>query len=85
MDNLPAHKVEGVRKLIADAGAELRLMPAYSPDLNPIEMPSLNSSRTCKRPPSEPCQPFATASANASTKSPRNLRQLFRRRGYSPS
>jgi transposase len=35
-DNLPAHKVEGVRKLIADA--ELRLLPAYSPDLNPIEM-----------------------------------------------
>jgi len=38
MDNLPAHKVEGVGKLIADAGAELRLPPAYSPDLNPIEM-----------------------------------------------
>jgi transposase len=36
MDNLPAHKVEGVRKLIADAGAELRLLPAYSPDLNPM-------------------------------------------------
>jgi transposase len=38
MDNLPAHKVEGVRKRITDAGAELRLLPAYSPDLNPIEM-----------------------------------------------
>jgi transposase len=38
MDDLPAHKVEGVRKLIVDAGAELRLPPAYSPDLNPIEM-----------------------------------------------
>jgi len=38
MDDLPAHTVEGLRKLIADAGAELRLPPAYSPDLNPIEM-----------------------------------------------
>jgi transposase len=38
MDNLPAHKVDGVRKMIAEAGAELRLLPAYSPDLNPIEM-----------------------------------------------
>ena len=38
MDNLPAHKVEGVDKLIEAAGAELRLLPAYSPDLNPIEM-----------------------------------------------
>jgi len=38
MDNLPAHKVDGVRRLICEAGAELRLLPAYSPDLNPIEM-----------------------------------------------
>jgi transposase len=38
MDNLPAHKVEGVRKRIEQAGAELRLLPPYSPDLNPIEM-----------------------------------------------
>ena len=38
MDNLPAHKVAGVRKMIAGAGAKLRLLPAYSPDLNPIEM-----------------------------------------------
>jgi transposase len=38
MDNLPAHKVAGVRKRIEDAAAELRLLPAYSPDLNPIEM-----------------------------------------------
>jgi transposase len=27
-----------VRKLIVDGGAQLRLLPAYSPDLNPIEM-----------------------------------------------
>lgn len=38
MDNLPAHKVEGVRQRITGAGAELRLLPPYSPDLNPIEM-----------------------------------------------
>ncbi len=38
MDNLPAHKVEGVRRQITGAGAELRSLPAYSPDLNPIEM-----------------------------------------------
>lgn len=38
MDNLPAHKVEGVRKLIRAAGAKLLYLPAYSPDLNPIEM-----------------------------------------------
>jgi transposase len=39
MDNLPAHKVPGVRKAIEAKGAKLRYLPQYSPDLNPIEMP----------------------------------------------
>jgi len=37
MDNLAAHKVAGVRELIANTGAELRYLPPYSPDFNPIE------------------------------------------------
>ena len=37
MDNLPAHKVEGVRRLIEATGAELLYRPPYSPDFNPIE------------------------------------------------
>jgi transposase len=37
MDNLPAHKVAGVRTAIETAGACLRLLPPYSPDFNPIE------------------------------------------------
>jgi transposase len=37
MDNLPAHKVAGVREAIEDAGAGLVYLPSYSPDLNPIE------------------------------------------------
>jgi transposase len=37
MDNLPAHKVEPVRQIIEAAGAALRYLPPYSPDLNPIE------------------------------------------------
>ena len=38
MDNLPAHKVAGVRKAIEKVGARLLLLPPYSPDFNPIEM-----------------------------------------------
>jgi DDE superfamily endonuclease len=38
MDNLPAHKVHGVRRAIEAAGASLRYLPPYSPDFNPIEM-----------------------------------------------
>jgi transposase len=37
MDNLPAHKVAGVREAIERAGARLLYLPPYSPDLNPIE------------------------------------------------
>lgn len=38
MDNLPAHKVAGVRQAIEAAGATLLYLPPYSPDFNPIEM-----------------------------------------------
>ena len=54
MDNLPAHKVAGVREAIEAAGAELRYLPAYSPDLNPIENAMPRSSRTCAKAPPAP-------------------------------
>lgn len=37
MDNLSAHKGEEVREILEEAGAGLLYLPAYSPDLNPIE------------------------------------------------
>ena len=37
MDNLRLHKHPDVRAAIEAAGASLRFLPAYSPDLNPIE------------------------------------------------
>jgi transposase len=37
MDNLSAHKVQGVRAAIEAKGALLLYLPPYSPDLNPIE------------------------------------------------
>lgn len=37
MDNLSAHKSVEVERWIRSAGAEVRYLPAYSPDLNPIE------------------------------------------------
>ena len=37
MDNLSSHKVQGVRQAIEAAGAQLRYLPPYSPDMNPIE------------------------------------------------
>ena len=37
MDNLASHKVAGIREAIEGVGCTLRYLPAYSPDLNPIE------------------------------------------------
>lgn len=37
MDNLRGHHGPRVRELIEGRGAELRYLPSYSPDLNPIE------------------------------------------------
>lgn len=37
MDNLPSHKVPGIREAIEAQNALLLYLPPYSPDLNPIE------------------------------------------------
>lgn len=37
MDNVATHRVAGVREAVEAAGATLRYLPPYSPDLNPIE------------------------------------------------
>jgi len=38
MDNLNAHKVDGIQQAITATGAKAAYLPTYSPDFNPIEM-----------------------------------------------
>jgi transposase len=38
MDNLPAHRISGLREAIEKARARLLFLPPYSPDFNPIDM-----------------------------------------------
>jgi hypothetical protein len=54
MDNLRTHKVHGVREAIAAVGATVRYLPAYSPDLNPIEQASPSSKQPCAKVPLAP-------------------------------
>jgi hypothetical protein len=77
MDNLPAHKGGKVREIIETAGAELRYLPPYSPDLNPIEQAI--SRLICARQRSARSMPSGSGSAaslissnqlNAPTSSP---------------
>ncbi len=37
MDNLSAHKSDGVRELVEARGCEVLFLPSYSPDFSPIE------------------------------------------------
>jgi transposase len=48
VDNVPFHKVAGVEEAIQAVGASLRYLPAYSPDLNPIEL-LFHPLKTCLR------------------------------------
>src|SRR5690606_16804361 len=66
LDNLPAHKVAGVRMLIEAAGAEVRYLPPYSPEFNPIEQ---NSRRCCARRQPEPSPSFGPPLPQPSTSS----------------
>ena len=63
MDNLPAHKVAGVRETIEAAGAELWLPPPYSPDLNPIEQSFAKLKAHLRRPVSAQSPPSGIGSA----------------------
>jgi len=38
MSNLSAHKTQKVREVVEGAGCELRYLPPYSPNLNPMEV-----------------------------------------------
>ena len=48
MDNLGAHKVDGIRSAIKARGATLMYLPPYSPDYSPIE-PCWSKLKTCLR------------------------------------
>ena len=42
VDNTSIHKVEGICRMVEDHGAQLLYLPAYSLDLNPIELAFLS-------------------------------------------
>lgn len=48
MDNLSVHKDKRVRPLIEEAGCTLIYLPAYSPDLTPIEQ-AFSKIKECLR------------------------------------
>jgi len=59
MDNLSPHKSELTLSLLAQAGARVLFLPAYSPDLNPIEK-MWSKIKACLRTTEAPTQPALT-------------------------
>jgi hypothetical protein len=77
MDNLPAHKIAPVRAAIAAAGAQLFLLPPYSPDMNPIEMAFATQDAPAPSPRTNPRWPLAAHRRLARPVFPGRMRQLF--------
>jgi transposase len=85
MDNLPAHKPARVRELIEERGCELIYLPAYSPDLNPIEEAFAKIKDTLRRAGARTKDALVEALGEAlSAVSARDARGYFEHAGYRP-
>jgi transposase len=83
MDNLPAHKVDGVRQFIEKRGARLHYLPAYSPDFNPIEMCWSKFKQFLRRARARTLPVLQLAVADALTAvTSHDIRACFRHCGY---
>jgi transposase len=86
IDNLPAHKGDQVRQSIEAAGATLRYLPPYSPDLNPIEQ-SFAKIKAHLRQAKERTIPalYDRIGRALETFEPREFPNYFRNAGYAPA
>lgn len=83
MDNLPAHKPAAVRVAIESRGAELRYLPPYSPDLNPIEMAYAKLKALLKKAAARTVQTLWAAIAEAIQRiTSQDCRGYFQAAGY---
>jgi len=85
MDNLPAHKVSGIRDMIEAAQARLLYLPPYSPDFNPIEMAFSKLKALLRKAAARTKEDLDDAIANAIEKYPADqCAKYFKACGYEP-
>lgn len=83
MDNLPAHKITGVRSAIETSGAHLLYLPPYSPDFNPIEMAFSKFKALIRAAEPRSLEDLRKAAANAIKKFiPTECKNFFAKAGY---
>lgn len=85
MDNLPSHKVSGIREAIEAAGARLLFLPPYSPDFNPIEMAFSKHKALLRKAAARTIDELWDTIANCiKAFSPDECRNYFQAAGYEP-
>jgi transposase len=85
MDNLPAHKVAGIRAAIEKVGAKLLLLPPYSPDFNPIEMAFAKLKALLRKAAARTIEELWAVIADCLSQfSPDECRNYFQAAGYDP-
>ena len=83
LDNLATHKVQGVASLLQAKGVELRYLPPYSPDLNPIELAFAKLKAHLRREAARTLKHLITAVANSlDTFTDTDCRAFFRHAQY---
>jgi transposase len=83
MDRLPAHRTGRVGELIEERGAELRFLPSYSPDLNPIEEAFSKIKGVLRKAAARTKEALIEAIAQAlSAVTPRDAKGWFKHCGY---
>ena len=85
MDNLPAHRVSGVREAIEAAGATRLFLPPYSPEFNPIEQAFAKLKALLRKAAARTVDALWDATAEAIGHfTPAECTNFFRNSGYEP-
>ena len=86
LDNLPAHKISGVREAIEKVGAQLLFLPPYSPDFNPIEMAFSKLKALLRKAAARTVDELWSVVADSlSAFTPHEYRNYFEAAGYDPN
>lgn len=84
MDNLTPHHSEPTLELIVQAGAQVLFLPAYSPDLNPIEKMWSKVKNSLRRQEARTVETLVSALATALAEvTPKDAAHWFASCGYS--
>ncbi len=83
LDNVATHKGDTVRQLVEAAGCQLRFLPAYSPDLSPIEEAFAQLKALLRRAKARTAAALEAAIGDAlDAVTPRDARHYFAHCGY---